>query len=115
MLALLEPTVFPNQRHNSQTPINLWGHFTRSSLKRIDVLGTILLLGASVLLITPLQQAADGASFGSTLVLPLLVISGLMWIGFVAYSWFITKKRELPEPVFPWRFASSRVAMGMIL
>jgi hypothetical protein len=62
--------VFPNQRHTTQTPIKAWGHFTLKSLQRIDVLGTILLLGASVLIITPLQQTADGASFRSALVLP---------------------------------------------
>ena len=115
VLLLLQPTVFPNQRHTTQTPIKAWGHFTLKSLQRIDVLGTILLLGASVLLIRSLQQAADGAAFGSTLVPPLLVFSGLMWIGFLLWSWFITQKRELPEPLFPWRFVTSRVAMGMIL
>jgi hypothetical protein len=115
LLLFLQPMSFPNQRHTAQTPIKEWVRFTLKSLQRIDVLGTILLLGASVLIITALQQAADGAAFGSALVAPLLVFSGLMWVAFLLWSWFVTQKRELPEPVFPWRFVTSRVAMGMIL
>ena len=114
-LFLLQPIVFPNQRHTSQTPTNDWGHFTLKSLHRVDVLGAIFLLGTCVLIVTALQQAADGASFRSALVMPLIILSGIFWVVFLSWSWFVTVKRELPEPVFPWRFVTSRVALSMIL
>ncbi|TVY91258.1 Efflux pump [Lachnellula willkommii] len=88
--------------------------FSLQSLNRVDGLGAMLLLGAGVLLITALQQAADGKSFAAAVVLPLLVISGVMWVAFVGWSWFVTTKRTLPEPIFPWRFIKSRVCIGLV-
>ncbi|KUJ19543.1 MFS multidrug transporter-like protein [Mollisia scopiformis] len=85
------------------------------TFQRIDFFGALLLLGASTLLVTAFQQAAVGVSFSSAKVVPLLVISGLMWIGFVIWQWFITTRRQNPEPVFPWRFLASRIVMGMTL
>lgn len=61
-----------------------------------------------------MQQAAEGYSFSSNVVLPLLVFSGMFWIATLLWQWFIDG-RELPEPVFPWRFVTNRVYMGMIL
>ena len=110
------PTVFPNQRYLAQLSNNPPpSKFSFQSLNRVDGLGAMLLLGASVLLITALQQAADGKSFAAAVVLPLLVISGVMWVAFVAWSWFVTTKRTLPEPIFPWRFIKSRVCIGLVL
>lgn len=110
------PTVFPNQRYLEQLSNNPPpAKFSLQSLNRVDGLGAMLLLGAGVLLITALQQAADGKSFAATVVLPLLVISGVMWVAFVVWSWFVTTKRTLPEPIFPWRFIKSRVCIGLVL
>ncbi|TVY23362.1 Efflux pump [Lachnellula hyalina] len=115
-LIILMPTVFPNQRYLAQLSNNPPpSKFSFQSLNRVDGLGAMLLLGASVLLITALQQAADGKSFAAAVVLPLLVISGVMWVAFVAWSWFVTTKRTLPEPIFPWRFIKSRVCIGLVL
>ncbi|RDL32028.1 uncharacterized protein BP5553_09430 [Venustampulla echinocandica] len=113
ILFFLLPTTLPAQKH-SATPLvgNIW---SLKNLQRIDFIGATLLLGGCVLLVTALQQAADGISFAAAVVLSLLILSGVFWVAFVIWQWFITTKRELPEPVFPWRFFSSRVFMGMIL
>lgn len=92
-----------------------WSGFSLRLLKKIDVPGAILLLSACLLLATALQLAARGASFAAPEVLPFLIVSGAMWSGFVVWEWFITTRREIPEPVLPWRFVQSRVSIGMIL
>lgn len=90
------------------------GSVGQNLIKRLDILGTFLLLGTCLLLTTGLQQAAIGYSFTSAFVLPLLVCSGPFCLAFFVWQWFITTKRELPEPVFPWRFCQSRVRVGTI-
>ena len=85
------------------------------SLRRIDVFGSSLILAASVLLVTALQQAATGYAWNSGYVLPLLIISLPSGLLFMTWQWYITTRRNLPEPIFPWRFCQSRINLGMIL
>ncbi|CAO2654475.1 Nn.00g112080.m01.CDS01 [Neocucurbitaria sp. VM-36] len=87
----------------------------RNILTRLDMVGTILLLASCLLLTTGLQQAALGYSFSSAYVLPLLVCSGPFCAAFFTWQWFITTRRSLPEPIFPWRFCQSRVQFGTVL
>ena len=91
------------------------GSMTRNLIKRLDIVGTMLMLGTCLMLTTGLQQAALGYSFTSPFVLPLLICSGPFCLAFFIWQWFITTKRELPEPVFPWRFCQSRVRIGTIM
>ncbi|KAH7330433.1 MFS multidrug transporter-like protein [Rhexocercosporidium sp. MPI-PUGE-AT-0058] len=112
MLAILQPTVFPNELYLNPTKSRA---FSIKSLERVDAFGATLLLGAGVTLIVGLQLAADRSSFSSAVVLALLIIASLMWLGFFGWSWFVTTKSQLPDPVFPWRFATSRVCAGMLL
>jgi MFS family permease len=88
--------------------------FSKASLRRIDVFGSTLLLGACILISTGLQQAGLGYSWTSAFVLPLLLIFPVFLVAFFAWEWFITR-RNVPEPVFPWRFFQSRICMGMVL
>ncbi|KAH8730006.1 major facilitator superfamily domain-containing protein, partial [Phaeosphaeriaceae sp. PMI808] len=88
---------------------------SRNLLRRLDIIGTVLLLGSCLLLTTGLQQAALGYNFSSAFVLPLLICSGPFCIAFFGWQWFITTRRTQPEPVFPWRFCQNRVRFGSIL
>lgn len=92
-----------------------WSGLSLRLLKKVDIAGALLLLGACLLLATALQLAARGASFAAPEVLALLIVSGAMWGAFSLWEWFVTTRRSNPEPVFPWRFFQSRVSMGMIL
>ena len=85
------------------------------TLARIDVLGALLLLGACLLLSTGLEQATARISFAAPKILPLLIISGLMWLGFAAWQWFVTQKLPRPEPVLPWRLFNNRIFAGMLM
>jgi hypothetical protein len=112
MLAVFQPTVFPNQLYQSPTKTRT---FSIKSLERVDAFGATLLVGAGVILIVGLQLAADRSSFSSAAVIAMLIVAGLVWLSFFGWSWFVTTKRTLPDPVFPWRFVTNRVAAGMLL
>jgi hypothetical protein len=87
---------------------------SKESLRRIDIVGSAFLLGSCILLSTGLQQAALGYGWTSFFVLPLLLVSSPVIAAFLTWEWYVTK-REIPEPVFPWRFCQSRICLGMIL
>ncbi|CAG8976531.1 hypothetical protein HYALB_00011008 [Hymenoscyphus albidus] len=115
LFVVLLPARMPGQHSSSLTPDGLRSVFSPSSLRRVDVLGCVLLLGACMFIVTALQQAAEGSSSSGGTVLTLIVFSVVFWISFVVWQWYITEKRTYPEPVFPWRLFQSRVYMGMIL
>jgi hypothetical protein len=74
-----------------------------------------MLLGVTIPLVTALQQASLGLYFGSALVWPLLLVTGLFLIGFLTWQWYVTMKRTIPEPVLPWRFLVHRAPLGIML
>lgn len=84
-------------------------------LQRFDVLGGTMLLGVTVPLVTALQQASQGISFGSASIWPLLLTAGFFLIGFLGWQWYTTTRRTLPEPVLPWRFLIHRPSMSIML
>ncbi|KAF2795478.1 MFS multidrug transporter-like protein [Melanomma pulvis-pyrius CBS 109.77] len=88
--------------------------FSKASLRRVDVLGSTLLLGACILISTGLQQAGLGYAWTSVFVLPLLLVVPIFIVAFFAWEWYVTR-RKTPEPVFPWRFCQSRICLGMVL
>ncbi|KAI9842654.1 MAG: hypothetical protein M1837_007021 [Sclerophora amabilis] len=89
--------------------------FTKKALKRVDWFGATLLLAASLLLVTALEEAGIRYPWRSALVITFLVVSGILWITFVAWEHRVTRAASAQEPVFPWRFFQSRVRIGMIL
>lgn len=95
--------------------------FSWRSLGRLDFVGAILLLAASLLLVTALQQTALDFAWSSPAIIVMLVLSGLSWIAFFAWEWHVTAKADTSdsanqvEPIFPWRFLRSRPWVGMLL
>jgi hypothetical protein len=86
-----------------------------ASLRRLDILGALLMVGAIVLLTTGLQQAAQGYRWSSAMVLGLIVSSGPVVVAFFMWQWFATTRLINPVPVFPWRLCQNRLRMGMIM
>lgn len=99
----------PNQKHTNGTLTNV------KSLPRVDIIGAFLLLGLIIFIVTPLQLAVTGDSFGSVVNIVLFVFAGLFSVAFLFWERFVTTMRELPEAVFPWRFFVDRRVMGMVL
>lgn len=86
-----------------------------ASLRRLDILGAVLMVATIVLLTTGLQEAAQGHAWTSGVVLGLIISSVPAGVAFFAWQWFATTRRTEPEPVFPWRLCTSRRRMGMIM
>lgn len=84
-------------------------------MKRLDILGAALLLVATLLLVTALEEAGIRFPWKSPFVIILLTVSGLLWIVFLAWERKLTRAASVQEPVFPWRFVQSRVWVGMLL
>lgn len=82
--------------------------FSRGQLGRVDFLGTTLLLSATVLLVTALEEVGVQYRWKSAFVIVLLVVSALSWIAFFAWSRRITRLEGVREPIFLWKFLESR-------
>lgn len=117
VLMITIPTNFPyhGRPGSGDAPKKIWEAFSKKSLKRVDFLGATLLLAASLLFVTPLEEAGLHYGWGSAFVITLLVLSGFLWVAFLAWERKVTSASSVREPVFPWRFMQSRVRMGLIL
>lgn len=84
-------------------------------IRRIDYFGATLLLAASVLFITALEEGGTEYSWHSALVLVLLVLSFFVWIAFLVREKLQGQKKVQHESVFPWRLVTNRFWMGIIM
>jgi hypothetical protein len=111
VLAIMLPNGFPN---HGKTRYNNGWRDSWVNLKRVDFVGATLLLTATIILITVLEEAGVRFPWKSAFVIALLVVSGILWIVFLIWERMITLKAGSREPVFPWRFIR-RVWIGMLL
>ncbi|KAF2643545.1 putative multidrug resistance protein fnx1 [Massarina eburnea CBS 473.64] len=89
---------------------------TSRDLKSIDTIGAALMLTAIILLITGFEEASNFSPWSSAEVLAPMLISMVVWIAFFFFERMLTlRATEFPEPVFPWRFCTSRVIMGIFM
>lgn len=82
-----------------------------SLLSKLDFPGAVLLVGASALLTTALQQASQGTSFASPQVLTLLILAPIFLLAFVGWQWRIDRKPSRFNPIFAWKLLTNRVFM----
>lgn len=87
-----------------------------SKISRLDFVGFLLLLSASVFLVTALEEAGTHYRWSSPLVIIFLILSSFAWLGSAGWSLSLDR-REIPavEPVFTWRFVQNRVFVGALL
>lgn len=78
-------------------------------------MGTALLLSASVLLVTVLQETGTEYKWHSAFAIIVLIVSGLSWLAFLGWSWKVTRDQDVREPVLPWRLIQSRVCIGLLM
>ncbi|GKZ24445.1 hypothetical protein AbraIFM66951_010463 [Aspergillus brasiliensis] len=115
-LALVLPNRFPH--HNEPRKAKAMSSMLtslRQMIQRVDILGSSLLLVATILLVTALEEANQEYHWHSAFTIVLLIISGLALIGFLLWERRVTLFSTHIEPVFPWRFVGNRVWIGMLL
>ena len=109
------PNNFPHHDRDLTEKTRMLDAFSVRTLKKVDILGSALLLVATVFLVAALEEAGTRFPWKSPFVIILLVISGILWLAFLAWERVVTLATSLREPVFPWRFMQSRVWIGMML
>lgn len=100
------PSKFPH----SQKP-----SFNVQSIRRVDYLGTLLLLAASILLVSALELGDTERSWRRSLVLSLFILSISLWICFAVWERYQGRRETAQESVFPWRLATSRFSVATLL
>lgn len=111
------PKNFPHHglSRSVYTPLTLRQCFSQKQTRRVDFLGTALLLSASILLVVVLEETGIHFEWRSAFAIAVLIVSCLSWLGFLVWSWKVTRTEGVREPVFPWRFMQSRVFMGILV
>ena len=113
-VTIVMPTTFPNL--NSLAVLTRKRTTLRDAAKRLDLLGALLSIAASVALVFSLQQGGTQYSWRSATIVTTLVLSAVLWISFLTWQWWIDTHFKGPlEPIFPWRLAGKRFYMGMLL
>lgn len=111
------PAHFPNaapELNDQSTATPIWAK-VKTAIHQVDFLGAFLVLTACSFIIAALQEGNYEYSWGSGLVISFLVISGISWILFVGWQWFICRRDLKIIPMFPWRLTQNRLFMGIAL
>ncbi|KAH9892320.1 putative multidrug resistance protein fnx1 [Xylariomycetidae sp. FL2044] len=110
------PREFPYQGQAKHFhPAGIRGLASRTTLERVDIPGTIILLLAVVGLTAGFEEADSLFPWRSAYVISLLTISGILWIILLFWEHYVTKADKVREPVLPWRFLTNRQMVGLLL
>lgn len=109
------PWDFPYQGQPNHQPTSTRKFFSKAVLKRVDVLGTILVLLATLSLTAGFEEAGSQFPWKSPYVITLLTVSGLLCIGLITWERSVTLANRTMEPVLPWRFLTNHRMVGLLL
>ncbi|KAK0722635.1 major facilitator superfamily transporter [Lasiosphaeria miniovina] len=108
LLAVSAPLSFPYRRRPGGF---LDALVAERAWRRVDALGAVASLAASILVVFALQQAGVAYPWRSAPVVACFVLAGLLWAGFVAWERRLSLRvGGVCEPMFPWRLARNRNA-----
>ncbi|KNG88688.1 hypothetical protein ANOM_003111 [Aspergillus nomiae NRRL 13137] len=116
LLILLLPNRFPNHHvpRDERTSFSIQKSIFQT-FRKVDMLGSSMLLVATVCLVAALEEANQAYEWKSPFTIVMLVISGVTWVLFLAWERQVTLTSTQVEPVFPWRFVHNRVWVGMLV
>ncbi|KAH7329580.1 putative multidrug resistance protein fnx1 [Stachybotrys elegans] len=111
------PKNFPYQNNNTSTGIRgyISKLFSAEAFGRVDLLGTILVLFATLALTAGFEEADRRFPWRSAYVITLLTSSGLFWVALLFWERYVTQSNGSREPVLPWRFFTNRQMIGILL
>lgn len=92
-------------------------HGTTRTLRRIDIIGSLLLLASTVLLIIAMQEAGSlVVPWNSLLVLTSLTSAAICFALFLGWETLLSSGRYWEmEPIFPLRLLKNRVYLSCLL
>ncbi|KAI3324202.1 putative multidrug resistance protein fnx1 [Xylariaceae sp. AK1471] len=109
------PKDFPHQGQPNYKTKSHRDLMAKSTLRRIDIPGTILILFATLALTAAFEEADKKFPWRSAYVIALLTISGILWILLAIWERYVTIARTIREPILPWRFLLNHEMMGILL
>ena len=112
MLFVAMPASFPYQPNETD---KVRKSLQIRAVKRLDFTGALLLLAASILLVTALEEGGTEYSWTSAVVLAILCVSIVLWILFFCWEKYASSRHGMQEPVLPWRLVQNRFTMGFLL
>ncbi|CAG8953094.1 hypothetical protein HYFRA_00003289 [Hymenoscyphus fraxineus] len=80
--------------------------------KKIDALGTILLLGASALLVTVLEEGGVQLAWRSAVIITCAILSGILWLAFIFWERTSGRDDSSENAMFPRRFFGNQIFMA---
>jgi hypothetical protein len=90
--------------------------FTITAFRRLDIIGVVLMLAASILLVFALEEAGTRYAWRSVPIIVTLVVAVGCWVGFVGWEIGLERwKGWKAEPIFPMRLLKDRILVGMLL
>ncbi|KAJ5717461.1 hypothetical protein N7488_003107 [Penicillium malachiteum] len=84
------------------------------SFANLDFVGFFLIIAASFLLVTVLNEANLAFSWSSKGSIALIVLTGVSWIAFFIWEWYISSIAG-QDPIFPRRWLYDRPWMGILI
>lgn len=109
------PKNFPNHGKTDVPRRTFKMLMSRQNIERVDFLGGGLLIIATLAMVAALEEAGLSYGWRSAFVITLLCVSAVLWVAFVFWERRVTLVRSITEPVFPWRFFTSRIWLGMTM
>ncbi|KAK6957288.1 hypothetical protein Daesc_000070 [Daldinia eschscholtzii] len=114
LIAFVMPAKFPNI-DDSTSLINFYSKISRASLRRLDVIGAVLLLFSSALIVFAFEEAGSRYSWQSPVILSTIIVGGVLFIGFLGWEKVMDRPRAAQEPIFPLRLMKSRLVSALIM
>ena len=112
MIFLAMPVSYPYRSEKSDKTLQA---FNMAGVKRIDFLGAFLVLAASILFVSALEEGGTEYPWKSVVVLSLLCLSVVLWILFFFWQKVASGRGDANEPILPWRLLTDRFTMGFLL
>jgi MFS family permease len=84
------------------------------SFANLDIIGSVLMMAGSFLIVAVLNETNLAFSWSSRDAIALLVLTGVTWIAFFAWEWYLS---GIPgkDPIFPKRWLFDRPWLGILM
>lgn len=117
MAFVLVAIFLPPSEASAQLPLRqvLRSKVQRSNWVRVDIVGMVFLLAASVLLVFALEEGGTRYPWKSAVVISTLVLAIVLSIAFGFWEVFLEKSNWRQEPVFPPSICKDRLSAAMLL
>ncbi|KAI1399819.1 drug resistance transporter EmrB/QacA subfamily [Hypoxylon fuscum] len=114
LIAFVMPSHFPNL-DNPTVRMSFRTKIPRSSLRRLDIAGAVLLLFSSALIVFAFEEAGSHYPWVSPAILSTIVIGGVLFVGFIVWEKLVDRPGSAQEPIFPLRLMKDRLFSALII